>query len=123
MQEVAGLPKAIEIFYTCSTNAPQPASYCARKNVQKTKVMQEVAGVPKAIESFYTCSTNAVEEGFSYLLYYAPRTGKTHVQASLAYLFIRLQPNADTLSVVVVNDRQAHDTQSFEAMRATASEH
>ena len=82
MQEVAGLPKAIENFYTCSTNAPQPASYCARKNVQKTKVMQEVAGVPKAIESFYTCSTNAVEEGFSYLLYYAPRTGKTHVQAS-----------------------------------------
>ena len=91
---------------------PQPANYCARKNVQKTKVMQKVAGLPKAIESFYSCSTT---------LHTQARL--TFKQTSLAYLFIRLQPNADTLSVVVVNDRQALDTQIFEAMRATASEH
>ena len=40
-------------------------------------------------------------------------------QATLAYLFIRLQPNADTLSVVVVKDREALDTQNFEAMVAS----
>ena len=74
--------------------------------------MQEVAGLPKAIESFYTCSTT-----------HHAQARLTCKQTSLAYLFIRLQPNADTLSVVVVNDRQALDTQIFEAMRATASEH
>ena len=63
---------------------PQPASYCARKNVQKTKVMQKVAGLPKAIESFYSCSTT---------LHTQARL--TFKQTSLAYLFIRLQHAGD----------------------------
>mmetsp|Transcript_62213 Transcript_62213/g.140340 ORF Transcript_62213/g.140340 Transcript_62213/m.140340 type:complete len:952 (+) Transcript_62213:81-2936(+) len=57
----------------------------------------------------------AVEQGNlrRFLLYYAPRTGKTYVQAALAYMFIRLRLEAETSLVVVVNDREALDTQSF----------
>ena len=53
-----------------------------------------------------------------YLLYYAPRTGKTYVQATLAYIFLRLRAEAQISLVVVVNDREALDTQSFDVVNA-----
>lgn len=49
-----------------------------------------------------------------FLLYYAPRTGKTRVQAMLAYVFMRCFKELRSRLVIVVNDRESLDVQSFE---------
>ncbi|CAJ1368425.1 unnamed protein product [Effrenium voratum] len=51
-----------------------------------------------------------------FLHYYAPRTGKTFVQAALAYWLLMLRKELRFSLVVIVNDREFLDTQSFEAV-------
>eukprot|EP00435_Cladocopium_sp_Y103_P062648 s172_g24.t1 len=61
---------------------------------------------------------NAIQRGSQkrFLHYYAPRTGKTFVQASLAYWLMKLSEELGFSLVVIVNDREFLDSQSFEVV-------
>lgn len=60
----------------------------------------------------------ALEKGQQkrFLHYYAPRTGKTFVQAALAFWLMKLRKELGFSLVVIINDREFLDTQSYEAV-------
>lgn len=95
------------------------ASWATVKRIQqvyeigsgKTAYPHQVEGVHKVLR--------AIERGTQkrFLHYYAPRTGKTLVQASLAYWLMRLSEDIGIGLVVIVNDREFLDSQSFEVVQ------
>jgi len=70
----------------------------------------QVEGVRKVLEALQLGEQNR------FLHYYAPRTGKTFIQAALAYFMARIKELKISL-VVVVNDRDFLDTQAFEVIQ------
>ncbi|CAE7208956.1 ANKK1 [Symbiodinium sp. CCMP2592] len=75
-----------------------------------TLLFGKVEGVAKVLR--------ALEAGKQkrFLHYYAPRTGKTFVQAALAFWLMKLRKELGFSLVVIINDREFLDTQSYEAV-------
>lgn len=72
----------------------------------------QVEGVRKVLQ--------AIQAGDQkrFLHYYAPRTGKTMVQAGIAYWMMQLRNELGFSLVVIINDREFLDSQSYEAVES-----
>eukprot|EP00931_Biecheleriopsis_adriatica_P055484 TRINITY_DN32820_c0_g1_i1.p1 TRINITY_DN32820_c0_g1~~TRINITY_DN32820_c0_g1_i1.p1 ORF type:complete len:891 (-),score=143.12 TRINITY_DN32820_c0_g1_i1:188-2830(-) len=94
------------------------ASWATTKRIEKVfQLGSRKAPYPHQVEGVNKL-LRAIQDGHQkrFLHYYAPRTGKTLVQAAIAYWLLRLRRELSFSLVVVINDREVLDSQSYDVV-------